>query len=123
MNANASTADFLAEMEKASGQDLKTFFHQWLNKPDVLKISGGWTYDGKAKQVVVSLNQAQRSGLLFETPIEIQVYEDGSKTPQNLKFEMNTQTVQYKIPCSQKPALVLIDPRTVLLADIEFKGK
>jgi aminopeptidase N len=123
MNANATTADFIAEMETASGQNLKTFFSQWLNRSDVLKITGDWSYDAKSKQVIVNLTQASPSGFLFETPIEIQVYEDGAKQPQNLKFDMNAQSVQYKIPCSKKPVLVLADPRTVLLADIDFGGK
>jgi aminopeptidase N len=123
MNANATTADFIAEMENVSGQHLKTFFYQWLNRPDVLKVSGDWLYDAKTKQVVVNLRQAGSSGLLFEVPIEIQVHEDGIKTPQHLKFEMNSKDVQYKIPCARKPSLVLLDPRTVLLADIDFKAK
>ena len=38
MNANATTNDFIAEMEKVSNENLKPFFNQWLNKPDVLKI-------------------------------------------------------------------------------------
>ncbi len=123
MNANATTADFIAEMENVSGQNLKPFFNQWLNRSDVLRITGDWSYDAKAKQVVVHLTQANPSGFLFETPVEIQVYEDGVRTPQSLKFDLTTQTVEYKIPCSNKPALVLLDPRTVLLADIDFKGK
>ena len=80
-------------------------------------------YDAKAKQVVVKVRQAGSSDFLFEVPVEIQVHEDGGKVPQNLKFDMNAQSVQYKIPCSKKPALVLLDPRTVLLADIDFKAK
>lgn len=123
MNANATTSDFIVEMEKASGQNLKTFFHQWLNKPDVLKITGRWEYDAKGKQVVINLSQTQGSGFLYDTPIEFQVYEDGIKAPQLLKFEMNSKDVQYKIPCSKKPSLVVPDPRTVLLAEIDFRGK
>jgi aminopeptidase N len=120
MNANATTADFIAEMEKVSKQDLKTFFHQWLNKPDVLKISGRWTYDTKGKQIVINLSQTQ-SGLLFDTPIEFQVFEAGNTSPRLVKFDLNAKNVQYKIPCPTKPALVVIDPRTVLLADVDFK--
>ncbi len=33
MNANATTGDFIEEMEKVSNKNLKTFFNQWLNKP------------------------------------------------------------------------------------------
>ena len=47
MNANATTDDFIAEMEKVSNENLKPFFDQWLHKPDVLKITGRWEYDAK----------------------------------------------------------------------------
>jgi aminopeptidase N len=121
MNANATTDDFIAEMEKVSNENLKPFFHQWLHKPDVLKITSRWEYDAKAKQVIITVNQSQPSGLIFEAPIEFQVYEDGIKKPLNLKFTINAKSVQFKFPCSQKPVLILADPRTVLLADIDFR--
>jgi aminopeptidase N len=121
MNANATTDDFIAEMEKVSNENLKPFFHQWLHKPDVLKITSRWEYDAKAKQVIITVNQSQPSGVLFEAPIEFQVYEDGIKKPLNLKFTINAKSVQFKFPCSQKPVLILADPRTVLLADIDFR--
>jgi hypothetical protein len=60
---------------------------------------------------------------LFDTPIEFQVYEDDIKAPQLFKFEMNSKDVQYKIPCTKKPSLVVLDPRTVLLAEVDFRGK
>jgi len=121
MNANASTSDFIEEMEKASNENLKTFFNQWLYKPDVLRISGNWKYDSDTKQVILNLDQTQSSGFLFETPIEIQIYENGLSQPQNLKYNINAKNVQYKIPCSQKPSLILLDPRTALLANIVLK--
>jgi aminopeptidase N len=121
MNANATTNDFIAEMEKVSSENLKPFFDQWLNKPDILKITGQWEYDTKTKQVIITLNQTQTSGLIFETPIEFQVYEAGNKTPLNAKFMINAKSNQFKIPISSKPALIIMDPRTVLLADIDFR--
>jgi aminopeptidase N len=120
-NANASTNDFILEMEKVSNQNLKPFFNQWLNKPDILKIYGRWEYDTKTKQVIITLNQTQNSDFSFEVPIEFQVYEDGIKMPKNEKFNMNTKTAQFKVSCSQKPVMIVADPRTVLLADIDLK--
>ena len=83
MNANATTNDFIAEMEKVSNENLKPFFNQWLNRPDILKITVAWKYDAKAKQIIINLNQLQTSGFLFDTPVEFWVYEAGNKTPLN----------------------------------------
>jgi aminopeptidase N len=121
MNANATTDDFIAEMEKISNENLKPFFNQWLNKPDILRITAAWEYDSKAKQIILNLNQIQSSGFLFDTPVEFWVYEDGIKKPLRLKFNIDKKTAQFKAACSQKPVLVLADPRTVLLADIDLK--
>ena len=121
MNANATTDDFIAEMEKVSNENLKPFFDQWLHKPDVLKITGRWEYDAKTKQVIITVIQSQSSGVVFEMPIEFQVYEDAGKKPLNVKFTLNTKSGQFKVACSQKPVMILADPRTVLLADIDFR--
>jgi aminopeptidase N len=121
VNANATTDDFIKEMENVAQQDLKIFFYQWLNKPGILKISGGWEYDAKSKEIIIKLNQVQSAGFIYETPIEFQVYETGNKAPLNFTFNLNTKKGEYKIPISSKPALVLADPRTVLLTDMDFK--
>ena len=121
MNANATTDDFINEMEKLSNKNLKPFFKQWLNNPDILKITGGWVYDTKSKQIIINIQQTQPTGYLFETPVEIQVREPGVKKPLDFKFIINAKNVQFKIPLSKKPELVLFDPRTVLLADIDVK--
>ena len=121
MNANATTDNFIEEMEKVSNENLKPFFNQWLNRPDVLKIEGYWKYDTKSKQVIINLKQGQASGFIFEAPVEFQVYETGNKTPLNAKFIINAKSNQFTIPLSSKPALIVMDPRTVLLADIDFK--
>jgi aminopeptidase N len=121
MNSNASTSDLVEEMEKASNENLKPFFYEWLNRPDMLKINAGWKYDEANKQVVLNLQQDQRPGFIFDFPLEIRLYEDGSKAPQNVKFEVSTKNAEFMIPCTKKPSLLLLDPRTVLLADINLR--
>jgi aminopeptidase N len=121
INANASTSDFIEEMEKVSNENLKTFFTQWLNKPGYLKLKARWTFDEKNKQIVFNLMQTQQLDLVFETPIEFQVYEEGTKPPQEVKFNLNTRTAEFKISCSKKPVLLVADPRTALLADINLE--
>jgi aminopeptidase N len=57
MNASASTDDLRHVMEEVSGQDLRWFFTQWLNRPGVPKLEGVWRYDTANKRVVVTLRQ------------------------------------------------------------------
>lgn len=123
MNANATTADFVREMELASGMTLEAYLQQWLNKPDVLKLRGDWTYDARNKQVVINLSQVQSSGFLFNSPVEFQVFEAGKRDTEPVTFELHEKTAQYRIPCTTKPSAVLIDPRTVLLAEMEFRSE
>ena len=80
-NSNASSDDFRHAMEDAcratsdcpaEDRDLSWFFHEWLNRGGILKLNGTWHYDSAAKQVVISLDQTQTSGL-YRMPIEIDV--------------------------------------------------
>ena len=68
-NANATSEDFKREMEKASGQNLTTFFNQWLYKPENLKISAHWEYDANAQQILLNIKQTHYSGFVFDFPI------------------------------------------------------
>src|SRR5262249_55641162 len=56
----------------AETRDLSWFFKEWLNRGGILKLNGTWRYDAAAKQVVVSLDQTQTTGL-YRMPIEIAV--------------------------------------------------
>lgn len=80
-NSNASTDDFRHAMEDAcraegncpaEDQDLTWFFHEWLNRGGILQLSGQWHYDPSAKQVVITLDQTQTTGL-YRMPIEVSV--------------------------------------------------
>ena len=68
INANTSTSDFIAEMEKASGQDLKAFFGQYLYRTDNLQLKANWNYDSQSKQIIIQLQQTQSTGKPFDFP-------------------------------------------------------
>jgi aminopeptidase N len=121
MNANASTSDFIEEMEKVSHKNLKPFFTQWLSIADNPKLKGSWLYDAATKQVVISLQQTQSSGYVFDLPVEIAIFTKGNAGPEIVKQTINTNRIEYKIPAAVKPDWVQLDPRTVLLAEIDFK--
>jgi aminopeptidase N len=118
-NANATTEDFVIEMEKVYGKDLSPFFDQWLNKPDNLKLKGTAKYDDQKKQLVIELEQMQ-PGYVFHVPLEIGVFKTGSEKPVISKFQLNKKQATYTIKMSAAPAKIIIDPGTKLLAMVEF---
>ena len=120
-NSNTTTNEFIAEMEKAAGQDLKAFFSQYLYRPDNLQLKANWIYDASSKNVVLQLKQTQSSGKAFEFPLEVAIYKAGSTIPELKKFQMNGLTAEFQLPESVKPDLLILDPRTVLLAEIEWQ--
>lgn len=120
-NANATTNDFITEMEKAANQNLRGFFTQYLTRADNLQLKGSWAYDNKTQQITVTLQQTQSSRTPFDFPIEVAIYKAGNAAPEIKKFTVNSLQTSFNIPSATKPDLLLLDPRTVLLAEIDFK--
>jgi aminopeptidase N len=120
-NANTTTSNFISEMEKASGQDLKSFFDQYLNRADNLQLNGTWNYDTENKKIVLKLQQTQSSGIPFNFPIEMAIYRTGVVAPEIVKLNMNTLSAEFNLPSNSKPTLLVIDPRAVLLHQFEWK--
>jgi aminopeptidase N len=119
-NANASTSDFIAEMEKASQKNLTPFFTQYLTRPDNLQLRGSWAYDAATQMINIKLQQIQSSGKPFDFPVEVAVYKAGKVEPEIQKFTMNSLQASFTIASAAKPELVVLDPRVVLLGEIEF---
>ena len=122
MNSNATTSDFIHEMEKASGKNLGVFFRQWLNRPENLVLKGTWKYDDQKKQVVIALDQNHAGEYLFDVPVEIGIYKAGGNNPEIMKFRLDKKQNIYKIRLKRAPEKVVIDPATLLLAQIDFSG-
>jgi len=108
-------------MEKVSGQNLATFFNQWLYKPENLKISAHWEFDATAKQVVLKINQTHSSGFIFDFPIEVEIFNADTNSSDLLKFQVNSKETIIPIKLNKIPSSIKLDPRTVLLAEIEMK--
>ncbi len=118
-NANTTTAEFIAEMEKASGQDLQSFFTQYLTRADNLQLKSNWQFDANTNQVTLTLQQTQASGKAFDFPIEVAMYKAGNTSPEIITLKMKDLTANFTIPISSKPDLIVLDPRVILLAEIE----
>ena len=121
MNANATTADFIYEMEMVSKKELKTFFKQWLYQPDNLKLLANWHYDEASKQVVMNLKQIQSTGYVFDFPLEVEIFDSVKNTAELIKLNINSKESSIPIKCNGNPTSVRLDSKTNLLAEITIQ--
>jgi aminopeptidase N len=118
-NSNASTADFLAVMETASGQDLDWLFDQWLRRSGAPRLAGTWDYDESAKQVKLSLRQTHE-GEPFRLPLEIGLKDDAGNLAVE-KIELGDAESSFTVSAEASPTDVVLDPNVwVLMAEPEF---
>jgi aminopeptidase N len=123
MNGHATTSDFRREMEKASSLDLEAFFQQWLYGGGNIVLHGSWAYDEEKKEVVVKLEQVQDDGFLFTFPIEFGWYGEGDVQASIVRKNVEGEKATFRFSVESKPDKVVIDPRTVLLAQWSFEEK
>ncbi len=121
INANATTTDFRLAMERASGQNLQTFFQQWLYQGGYIALKGSWKYDEANKLVKISLQQTQPVAYHFDCNIEVGVYKAGELLPSISVHPISSRNFEISIPAATKPEKVLLDPQTILLASWEFE--
>ncbi len=114
-NSNATTNDFIAIMEKASGQNLQTFFKQWLYQPINPTINATWEYNAKTKKITIQVQQTQLGDMVFTIPVEIGYYTAGSTTPTILKMNVTTKEQVQTFTVKGTPDKLEFDPRNVLL--------
>lgn len=122
-NRNASSDDFKKVMEAVSGQDLESFFHQWLNQPGHPHVIIDWKYDPDKKELVIDFRQtgpgdagAATTGAGFSFPLEYSI--DG--TPHQV--ELSDNPVRLRLPFPEKPATLIPDPNVNLLASFEVNA-
>jgi aminopeptidase N len=113
-NANATTGNFIAEMEKASGKKLQSFFDQWLLRSGIPQITINWQYDAAAKSLAITLAQDNADNL-YTLPLEIEIQLLGAG---NLvkQFTLKNQQETFRIPLEKAPAALVADPASRLLA-------
>lgn len=121
MNANATTADFRAVMEEASGLDLELFFDQWLYSGGNPRLEGWWTYDSDAQAVRIEINQTQTAGPTFDLPLEVGIHFDGATLPAMIEtVPVDGRFHRFVIPVDRRPTHVALDPLVKTLFESEF---
>ncbi len=121
-NGNAATEDFQKVMEEASGKDLSGFFRQWLYTPGHPRLTGTWSYDEKAKEVVIGLRQ-ESSGAAFSFPLEIGLYDAAGKRLRKETVQIDGKEKTFRIKTQSAPARITPDPDVKLLAEVELRRR
>jgi aminopeptidase N len=119
---NASTQDFITLTNKLSGQDLTSFFSQWLTRSDYPRIRGTWRYQSMGKKLTLTLEQTQPSGL-YHLPLEIGLYSDKSEKPQIKKISLNKKQKSYTFKVDARIEDVVLDPNTRVLLETTLTPK
>jgi aminopeptidase N len=116
-HATAVTDDLRAEMELESKQQLGWFFDQWLRRPGFPHVDATWSYDGTAREVVVSVTQGGTHGA-FRFPLTIAV-TDSSGTVHRARMQIAADAAEptvLRIPLAAPPTAMVLDPDVELLA-------
>ncbi|SIS41712.1 Peptidase family M1 [Zobellia uliginosa] len=109
-NSNALSGDFQKIMEEASGEDLETFFQQWLFTKGHPELKWEWSYNKRKLQINIAQLQKHH---IFKFPLEIGVIKDGKIT--TYTTEIDTAVKKHTIKMDSKPDKVILDPESWLL--------
>ena len=119
-NGSATTEDFLRHMESASGMDLDAFFDQWLRRGGHPQITGDWVH-GEDGQLNLRLQQLETEGGFFDLTVEVGHYIDGSDQPSISPVRLRDgEAVSISVLIDGRIDRIVLDPRTVLLANFSF---
>jgi aminopeptidase N len=101
--------------EEVTGKDMNWFWNQWYYGSGHPKLKIDYTYDDAAKRAMVTVEQTQKSGKIFELPIAVDVYTGADRKRYNVVLDNKIDTLYF--PYSTKPDLINVDADKVLLAE------
>ncbi len=104
----ASWADLQRAFEAESGEDLQTFFKQWLTytgAPNIRIAKAVRLHTDSGYQVIITLEQTAD---LYSIRVPIVVHTKGSKEIRVFDLDRNQQTFSFEI--KTKPLAVVLDP-------------
>ena len=101
--------------EEVTGQDLNWFWNQWYFGAGHPVLDISYVYDSSAHTMIVAIEQQQKTGQVFQLPIDIDIYSDGKKKRHSVW--MRKQRQLYSFAVNAKPELVNVDGDKVLLAE------
>jgi aminopeptidase N len=119
---NASTKDFMAQMEAASGLHLNDFFEKWLYQPGYPRLKGTWTYDKRSKTVKIDI-EPTGFGVPAGTTVEV-LFKHAGGPGQMVSYNLDSPPNRgLIIDTGERPLEVVLDPNTILLFEGEMREK
>lgn len=117
-NANASTEDLRAALEKSSRTDLRAFFARWVYDSGHPQYELKWFWLGN-KELRLVLTQLQ-PGNAFTDPVPITI--STAHGNRDVVLKPAGKLLIERIPLREKPLSIEIDPRNTLLDESTVKG-
>jgi len=114
---NALTKDFQQIMESSSGQDLSTFFQQWIFQPGHPDLNVEWQYTPPS-QLTIAITQLQKNPFSF--PLDLMAIDADGKE-ERWQVNINDAQERFQLDCSFEPNRILLDPDTWLLFQAQIK--
>ena len=110
---NASTNDFKNVMAEVSGENLDTFFTQWLQKAGHPILKTSWLYNNNILRLIIS--QTQKTAFQFPLDVEL-IYTDG--TSEIKTIEVTEIAIPFEIETKGEVKEIKFDPNTWLLFEL-----
>ena len=117
MNGTATTADLRRAFEEAcvaaaaacpdEGEDLSWLFDQLLKGGGALQVDATWRYDAAAKQLQLTMTQAQTTGV-YRMPLEVRVTTAAGASTHTVQLTETSQV--FTIASDAEPTDVVLDP-------------
>ena len=116
---NASSDDFRKVMEEVSKKELKTFFNQWLYRPQHPQLTITWQYHPDRKKVWFNIQQSSP----FEFPLEVAIVENGQS--KIIVIQVSSTSTIVETDANSRPQII-IDPeihRVHHASDLKYLDK
>jgi len=118
---NVVTADLVKAIEQATGISVDQFFDEWIYGAGAPRFQVRYTYDESARQVRLSVEQAQkvegRVGL-FHVPVEVEITTASGK--KSVPIEISKAGENFMFPVDGPPRMLLFDKGDTILKSVEF---
>lgn len=118
--ASVETADLRLAFEKVSGEDLMWFFDQWFFNSGHPVLDVTKSVNGSEVSLTIAQKQDANASTLFTLPLEI-VFYDSTGRVELKKIWVKKQNEVFTFNLGFAPTLVLIDPRDILLKQMNYE--
>ena len=99
--------------ENITGQDMNWYWNQWYFGSGNPDVNITHQYDENKKQETITITQKQLSGKIFELPIDIDIYSNGTKVRHSVWAKKKVET--FTFPVASQPELVNVDGDKIML--------